>query len=215
MSREKSPVETFSGTTVDDELPDEELYNKFYYDRDIQALYATYSGRLDKFGFQAGLRGEYSHIETRSLGFGQSKGEVSPYKNDYFSLFPSVFLTYTLPAGNEIQVNYTRRISRPWGRQLNSFVNVTDSTNISYGNPYLDPEFSNAYELNYIKNWESHTLSISAYYRSTNDVIQRISYLDGNIMKSTYENVAKSQSAGTEKLFCPDIGFDDDGKFVL
>lgn len=198
MSREKSPVETFSGTTVDDELPDEELYNKFYYDRDIQALYATYSGRLDKFGFQAGLRGEYSHIETRSLGFGQSKGEVSPYKNDYFSLFPSVFLTYTLPAGNEIQVNYTRRISRPWGRQLNSFVNVTDSTNISYGNPYLDPEFSNAYELNYIKNWESHTLSISAYYRSTNDVIQRISYLDGNIMKSTYENVAKSQSAGTE-----------------
>lgn len=198
MSREKSPVETFSGTTVDDEQPDEELYNKFYYDRDIQALYATYSGRLDKFGFQAGLRGEYSHIETRSLGFGQSKGEVSPYKNDYFSLFPSVFLTYTLPAGNEIQVNYTRRISRPWGRQLNSFVNVTDSTNISYGNPYLDPEFSNAYELNYIKNWESHTLSISAYYRSTNDVIQRISYLDGNIMKSTYENVAKSQSAGTE-----------------
>lgn len=198
MSREKSPVETFSGTTVDDELPDEELYNKFYYDRDIQALYATYSGRLDKFGFQAGLRGEYSHIETRSLEFGQSKGEVSPYKNDYFSLFPSVFLTYTLPAGNEIQVNYTRRISRPWGRQLNSFVNVTDSTNISYGNPYLDPEFSNAYELNYIKNWESHTLSISAYYRSTNDVIQRISYLDGNIMKSTYENVAKSQSAGTE-----------------
>lgn len=198
MSREKSPVETFSGATAGDEQPDEELYNKFYYDRDIQALYATYSGRIDKFGYQAGLRGEYSHIETRSLGFGQSKGEVSPYNNDYFSLFPSVFLTYSLPAGNEIQVNYTRRISRPWGRQLNSFVNVTDSTNISYGNPYLDPEFSNAYEVNYIKNWESHTLSISAYYRSTNDVIQRISYLDGNIMKSTYENVAKSQSAGTE-----------------
>lgn len=198
MSREKSPVETFSGATAGDEQPDEELYNKFYYDRDIQALYATYSGRIDKFGFQAGLRGEYSHIETRSLGFGQSKGEVAPYDNDYFSLFPSVFLTYSLPAGNEIQVNYTRRISRPWGRLLNSFVNVTDSTNISYGNPYLDPEFSNAYELNYIKNWESHTLSVSVYYRSTNDVIQRISYLDGTIMKSTYENVAKSQSAGTE-----------------
>lgn len=198
ISRQKSPVETFSGVTAEEALPDIPLYNKFYYDQDIQAAYVTYSGRLDKFGFQAGLRGEYSSVKTRSLGYGETKGEVEPYKHDYFSLFPSVFLSYELPAGNEVQVNYTRRISRPWGRQLNPFENVTDSTNISFGNPYLDPEFSNAFELNYIKNWESHMLSVSAYYRNTDDVIQRISYLEGNVMKSTYENVAKSQSAGAE-----------------
>lgn len=198
ISRQKSPVETFSGVTAEEALPDIPLYNKFYYDQDIQAAYVTYSGRLDKFGFQAGLRGEYSSVKTRSLGYGETKGEVEPYKHDYFSLFPSVFLSYELPAGNEVQVNYTRRISRPWGRQLNPFENVTDSTNISFGNPYLDPEFSNAFELNYIKNWESHMLSVSAYYRNTDDVIQRINYLEGNVMKSTYENVAKSQSAGAE-----------------
>lgn len=198
ISRQKSPVETFSGATAEEALPDIPLYNKFYYDQDIQAAYVTYSGRIDKFGFQAGLRGEYSFVKTRSLGYGETKGEVEPYKHDYFSLFPSVFLSYELPAGNEVQVNYTRRISRPWGRQLNPFENVTDSTNISFGNPYLDPEFSNAFELNYIKNWESHMLSVSAYYRNTDDVIQRISYLEGNVMKSTYENVAKSQAAGAE-----------------
>lgn len=198
FTREKSPVETFSGLSAETAIPDEALYNKFYYDRDVQALYATYSGRIEKFGFQAGLRGEYSVIKTRSLGYAQTKEEVTPYKHDYFSFFPSVFLSYELPAGNEVQVNYTRRISRPWGRQLNPFVNVTDSTNISYGNPYLDAEFSNAFELNYIKNWESHLLSVSAYYRSTSDVIQRISYLEEEIMKSTFENVAKSQAAGVE-----------------
>ena len=53
-------------------------------------------------------------------------------------------------------------------------------------------------ELNYIKNWSAHTLTISLYYRNTNDVIQRISYLEDNIMKSTFENVAKTQSAGAE-----------------
>lgn len=109
-----------------------------------------------------------------------------------------MFLTYTLPAQNEIQLNYSRRINRPWGHQLNPFLNITDSTNISFGNPYLTPQYSNSMELNYIKNWEAHTLSVSAYYRNTDDVIQRISYLEDNIMKSTFENVAETQSAGVE-----------------
>lgn len=198
FSHQNSPVKTYSGETEEEASPDEALFNRFYYDQDIQAAYVNYAGRFNKFGFQAGVRGEYSHTNTKSLGFGQEKGDVPAYKEDYFSLFPSVFLSYELPAGHELQVNYTRRISRPWGHQLNPFVNITDSTNISFGNPYLDPEFSNAYEINYIKNWENHTLSVSAYYRNTNDVIQRIRYLEGEVMKSTYENVSKSQSAGAE-----------------
>lgn len=198
FSHQNSPVETYSGLTEEEAKPDEQLYNRFIYDQDIHALYLTYSGRINKFGAQFGLRGEYSEINTKSLGFGQEKSDVSPYKDDYFSLFPSLFLSYELPAGNEVQVNYTRRISRPWGHQLNSFQNVTDSTNISFGNPHLSPQYSNSFELNYIKNWASHTLSVSAYYRNTNDVIQRISYLEANVMKSTYENVAKTQSAGLE-----------------
>lgn len=198
FSRQNSPVETYSGQNAGDATFDKQLYNRFYYDQDIHAAYVTYSGRFGNFGYQGGLRGEYSRTDTRSLEFGQEKSDVKPYKDDYFSLFPSVFLTYTLPANNEIQINYTRRISRPWGRQLNPFMNITDSTNISFGNPYLTPQYSNSMELNYIKNWNAQTLSISAYYRNTNDVIQRISYLERDIMKSTFENVAKTQSAGTE-----------------
>ncbi len=198
FSRQKSPVETWAGETAENAEPETQLFNRFYYNQNVQALYATYSGRYGNFGYQAGLRGEYAQTNTRSLAFGQEKKDVSPYKDDYFSLFPSIFLTYSLPANHEVQVNYTRRISRPWGRQLNPFMNLTDSTNISYGNPYLDPQYSNSMELNYIKNWDAHTLTISAYYRNTNDVIQRISYRENNVLKTTYENVAKTQSAGTE-----------------
>ena len=198
FSRQESPVETKSGETAEDARPDEQLYNRFYYDQDIHALYATYSGRFGNFGYQAGLRGEYSHTDTRSLAYGQEKGEVSPYKDDYFSLFPSLFLSYSLPKNHEIQVNYTRRISRPRGWQLNPFMNMTDSLNISFGNPYLSPEYSNSFELNYIKTWEKHTLSVSTYYRNTDDVIQRIRYREGDVMKSTSANITQSSSAGAE-----------------
>lgn len=198
LSRQNSPVETYSGPTQADAKADPSLFNRFLYNQDIHALYATYSTKFGPLGLQAGLRGEYSKIDTKSLAYGQTEQDVTPYKHDYFSLFPSVFLSYSLPKDNEIQVNYTRRISRPWGGQLNSFMNITDSTNISFGNPRLSPQYSNAFELNYIKNWGLHLISVSGYYRNTNDVIQRIRFLEGDIMKSTYENVAKSQSAGVE-----------------
>ena len=198
LSNRKSPVETYSGTTEETAVLDELLFNKYIYNQNIHALYATYSTKLNQFGIQAGLRGEYTATETKSLGYGQRQSDVKPYKDDYFSLFPSLFLSYSLPENNEVQVNYTRRISRPRGWQLNPFVNMTDSLNISYGNPYLDPEFSNSFEVNYIKNWEKHTLSLSAYYRNTDDVIQRIRYREGDVMKSTSANITRSSSTGAE-----------------
>jgi outer membrane receptor protein involved in Fe transport len=196
LGREDSPVETFSGRTKDEAVATPELFNRFIYNQDIQALYSTYTGRLNKFGYQLGLRGEYSNIKTRSLGYGET--DVPFHNSDYFDWFPSLFLSYALPRDNEIQVNYTRRITRPRGPQINSFKNITDSTNISFGNPGLLPEYSNSFELNYIKSWTNHILSFSGYYRSTDNIVQRISYLDGNIMKSTFDNIAGTSSAGTE-----------------
>jgi len=198
LGREDSPVETYSGQTEMTAVFDNTLYNRFLYNRDIHAFYATYSGKWDALSYQVGLRGEYSNISTRSPGYGESKESVTPYKDDYFSLFPSAFLSYTLPNDNEVQINYTRRISRPWGGQLNPFMNITDSTNISFGNPYLTPQYSNAFELNYIKNWDNHLLSFSGYFRTTDDVIQQISYRDGDVMKSTFQNISQTTSAGTE-----------------
>jgi outer membrane receptor protein involved in Fe transport len=196
IGREDSPVETFSGTIKDDAVDTPELFNRFVYNQDIHALYSTYTGRLNNFGYQLGLRGEYSVVNTRSLGYNES--DVPFHSNNDLDLFPSIFLSYSLPEGNEIQVNYTRRITRPRGHQINSFKNITDSTNISFGNPDLLPEYSNSFELNYIKSWKSHIFSFSGYYRPTYNVVQRISYLDDNIMKSTFENIVGTSSAGTE-----------------
>ena len=198
FSKDESPVFTY--TDKAHSLLDESLFNRFIYNQDTHALYGTYSGRINKFGYQVGLRAEYWQTKTRSLDWAQENSATKPAytKKDFFSLFPSLFLSYSMDGGHEIQVNYTRRLRRPWGGQLNSFSNITDSTNISFGNPDLTPEYSNAYELNYIKNWDKHTLSVSGYYRTTEDVIERISYNVGNVIYTTSENVASSNSAGLE-----------------
>ena len=200
FSRENSPVSTFSDPNKQEEIVS--LYNRFVYNRDLHALYATYSGKLWKsFGYQVGLRGEYYKVSTNSYSKEVAGGdEISHFEplEPVFKLFPSVFLSYQLPGDNELQVNYTKRVRRPWGGQLNSFQNITDSTNIQFGNPLLKPEYSNAFEFNYLKSWENHMLSISAYYRTTDDIMQRVSYLQDGIMYSTTENVAQSQSSGVE-----------------
>ena len=200
LSDDNSPVITY--TDEEHTQLDEKQYNQFRYKQNIQALYTTYSGRIGKFGYQLGLRGEYWNVKTQSYGYEQEQsGNIPGYtSSNFFKLFPSAFLSYEITKGQEIQVNYTRRLRRPWGGQLNNFENISDSTNLSFGNPGLTPEYSNAYELNYLKNWDNHTLSLSGYYRTTEDVIERISYSSGvgRVIYTTFENVAKTQSAGLE-----------------
>lgn len=200
--RNNSPVSLYTGQAKTDLSFDADRYNRFLYNQDVHAAYLTYGGKIGNFSYQGGLRGEYTRITGQPVLWDVSIGgemNGTSYDNDYFRLFPSAFLSYALPHGNEIQLNYTRRITRPGVLQLNSFRNITDATNISYGNPELTPSYTNAFELNYIKSWDNHTLSASAYYRTSDDIIQQIRFMgEGNVMYSTFENVSQSQSAGLE-----------------
>lgn len=198
FEREDTPIETFSGITASSANLDTALYNRFMYNSDIHAIYGTFSGRSGKLNYQLGLRGEYLKVNTKSLAFGETEDGVSPFENEFWSLYPSAFVSYSLPGDNELQINYTRRVRRPRGGQLNSFRDITDPSNVSFGNPELDPQFSNAFELNYIKNWDEHMISLSAYYRNTNNEVERIRYLVDDVMYSTFENVAQSSSTGLE-----------------
>lgn len=198
FNREDTPNITYSGTGIADITLDTQLYNRFIYDNDINALYFTLGGNAGKFNFSAGLRGEAWQIRTRSLSWGQTEAEVPLFRKNTFSLFPSAFISWSLPHDNELQINYTRRIRRPWGGQLNSFENISNPTNISYGNPELQPEYSNSFEINYIKTWTQHMISFSGYLRHSSDVMNRISYLDGDVLYSTWANAGSQVNSGCE-----------------
>jgi hypothetical protein len=197
-SKENTPTDTYTGTTPADMVQNQALYNRFIYRNNITAFYATLGGKVKNFSFSAGLRAEAWQVRTRSLGFGEIEADVPEYKKNNFALFPSAFISWSLPHDNEMQVNYTRRIRRPWGGQLNSFHDISDPTNVSYGNPELEPQYSNAFELNYIKSWYSHMISVSAYVRTSSNMLNRISYLDKDVMYTTWANVADEVNSGCE-----------------
>lgn len=182
---------------------DQRYFNRFTYDNDVHALYATLSYNKDKIGVMAGVRGEYWRMETESLDWAQEHGAAAkdnPFKKDYFELFPSLFMSYQLTQTQQLQLNYTRRLRRPWGGELNNFRNTSDASIISFGNPELTPEYSSSFSLNYLKQWDMHSLLVSGYYRPTTDVIQRINYRGtaDQMMYRTPMNVAKSVSTGLE-----------------
>lgn len=205
FSHENSPQESYTDNTWNglNLTEDKDYFNRFIYDMDIHAVYATTTMKYGKVGIMAGLRGEYWTVNTESYTWEQEHDPTlrdQAFKKDYLQLFPSLFMSYQLDETQQLQLNYTRRLQRPWGGQLNSFKNTRDASIISYGNPELTPEYSHSFSLNYLKTWTEHSLLLSAYYRPTSDVIQNIKYQSGTdgMMYSTNENVAKSLSTGVE-----------------
>lgn len=197
-SHENSPVTTYTGVPNGTMTLDEGLFNRFIYNNNISALYLTLGGKVKDFSFSAGLRGEAWQVRTKSLAYGENSNDINWMKINKFALFPSVFLSYSLPYDNEVQINYTRRIRRPWGGQLNSFRDISDPANIRYGNPALQPQYTNSFELNYIKSWTMHMISVSAYLRQNSNVMSRISYLDNDVAYSTWDNVTEEVNSGVE-----------------
>jgi len=197
----KSPQETFFDKEM--QTPIIDFCNKVLYQQYVNALYAVYAGKYKNFNYQLGVRGEMTNTKINSLERtldGKNWSEIMPFDTTYYSVFPSVFLSYNFPKDHQLQVNYTRRISRPGGWRLNPFKNISDSTNIQFGNPYLMPEFSNAFELNYIKSWTNHIFSLSGYFRNTDGVMQRIRFMDKDTrqMYSTFTNISRNVSSGAE-----------------
>ena len=206
FSRENTPQESymentsFDGTNASE---DKLFFNRFIYKQDLHAFYTTLSYKFGALSLMGGLRGEYWRVNTESYTWEQEHDaslREQPFKKDYFQLFPSVFMSWQMTETQQLQLNYTRRLRRPWGGQLNSFRDTRDATTVSFGNPYLTPEFSNSFSLNYLKQWNDHSLLVSAYYRPTTDVIQRISYKnqEDGLFYQTSMNVAKSVSTGLE-----------------
>ena len=152
-------------------LPD--FTNVFEYDEDVHAAYGQYGNRFGQFSFLAGLRGEYSIVRTEL-----KESDFEPNERDYFNLFPSLFLNYDLSESNSIQTSYSRRIQRPRFWDLNPFFTYSDPRNFYSGNPNLDPEYTDSYEVNFLKIWDKATISSGIFYRHTTGVIQRVQYVN-------------------------------------
>lgn len=174
--------------------------NVFDYTEQIHAAYGIVGQQFGPVGVQAGLRAEQALID-----FTLSTTDED-YENNYFSLFPSAFLTYKLSDAHQVRLSYSKRINRPrtrgWFNQLSPFSDNSDPLFRREGNPRLKPEYIHATEISYTMNMGSATLTLSPYFRRTVDVVRFIDRIDEEtgITTVTFENLDKSDSWGAEAI---------------
>ena len=143
------------------------------YRQQVHALYATFGGKIvEGLTAQAGLRGEYSNVYGRDL-----QHNTDPVDRTYWQLYPTLHFSYDLTKTQSLQLSYSRRVQRPHPWDLNPYLRVESGQQLSFGNPFLDPEFTNAFELSYNVGFDKVNLFASLYYRQTNNMMTRYGFV--------------------------------------
>jgi hypothetical protein len=168
--------------------------NHFNYVETIYAAYLNWSGNITKkITLQAGVRGE----NTKSLGNSYTTGQVTP--NEYFNLFPSVFVQQKVSDNYNINYNYTRRLSRPNYGSLNPFRFYRDPYTWVEGNPYLRPQYAHVFS---VTQTFKKTYNLILGYTRTKDVISELPKIIADSAQTVYYtgNVNKSEFASATAI---------------
>ncbi|UOQ98382.1 TonB-dependent receptor [Hymenobacter sp. 5317J-9] len=184
-------IQTATGTDAPFVI-DQQRSNVFDYDQNVAAVYGTYGFPLGKkLNSRVGTRLERTDIVGRF-----QQNDITRFTSGYTSLLPNASISYTRKPGNTLRLAYSRRIQRPNIYYLNPYENRVDKFNISKGDPTLDPEFTDSYELNYSTFVKGSVLNFSLFTRQTNNAIEAVRSRSGETTLTTYANVARNHTYG-------------------
>eukprot|EP01089_Gocevia_fonbrunei_P022984 TRINITY_DN9506_c0_g1_i1.p1 TRINITY_DN9506_c0_g1~~TRINITY_DN9506_c0_g1_i1.p1 ORF type:complete len:532 (-),score=78.15 TRINITY_DN9506_c0_g1_i1:51-1646(-) len=172
------------------------------------AGYVNYLLEEEKYDIEAGLRAEQTDVF-----YDLDPANIYYPNNDdyeYFELFPSVRFTYKLNQNNKISAFYNRRVDRPGEPELRIFPKYDDPELLKVGNPYLRPQFTDAFEVAHKHSWGTGSLFSALYHRLINDQYMRIFSIDDSnpdydIVNRIYQNTGSASNTGIELLFSQDI----------
>lgn len=181
----------FFNATTGVPVPDLNKTNHFIYEENINAVYGNLSKKWDKFKVIAGLRVENTNVKGTQLTTNQIN------KRNYTQLFPSAVVAYDLTENSNLEINLSRRITRPSYNQLNPFKLYLDPTTMRAGNPDLNPQTTMNYELTYsLYNKYFATLSYSKTSDNITDILKPIVEGGQNVTVQTFENLNSASYFG-------------------
>lgn len=166
--------------------------NVFEWRQGVFGAYATGAWEGKKWGVKGGLRIEHTDLFTRL----EQTGETND--RNFTNLFPSLHSSYKFNDRLQLQAGYSRRIFRPRLWDLNPFFNIRNDFTIRAGNPDLQPQFTDAYELTTVYIAEKWSANIGLYYRYTTDVVERVLTVTDNVNLSRPENIGTDATTGLE-----------------
>lgn len=183
----------------------------FRYDELVAAAYVQFAGKIHKnLDYQVGLRSEYT------LAQGYISKTMLAFDKRYLQFFPTANLKWSPKSGLDFTLGYSRRIDRPGFWSLNPFPDYRDPFNVRQGNPDLNPEITDAFELSFSTMKGPHFFYASAYHRYTDGPIQRLISIDTlGIATVAQANFGFSHSSGLEMVYRARIKKVLSGTFTL
>ena len=161
--------------------------NSFDYNEEVYAAYAMFSKALGKFNVQAGLRMEHTMSTGNSITLDQI------VDREYTDFFPSLNVSHTIGDKHNLSYSYSRRLNRPNYDNLNPFVEFLDLYTFEKGNPFLNPQYADAFGVNY---GFGNSFFISANYSYTRDAITQVieQVSEENLSFQTIQNLDDQNS---------------------
>lgn len=165
--------------------------NHFIYEENINAVYGNVIKNWEKFKVNFGLRVENTNVTGNQLTTNQIN------KKNYTQLFPSAVFSYDLNDKNTVELNFSRRITRPTYKQLNPFKFYLDLTTYQAGNPDLNPQTTMNYEFTYsLSNKYFATLSYSKTKNNITDVLKPTVENGNIVVVQANENLSSASYFG-------------------
>ncbi|MEB8346215.1 outer membrane beta-barrel family protein [Flavobacteriaceae bacterium KMM 6898] len=168
------------------------------YDETVIAGYVNMVQKWEKFSLKAGIRGEQTNVVGKSFSI------VETNTQDYFELFPSLYLLYTQSENHSFSFDYGRKLSRPKYQDLNPFLYFLNENNFNQGNPNLKPNFSHKFNFNYTYKGEYF---LDLYYRDNGAYISTLSFQDNQnqTLREVRQNALESTSYGLDFTYIKSI----------
>ncbi|MFD1140414.1 TonB-dependent receptor domain-containing protein [Larkinella insperata] len=169
--------------------------NGLDYNQNVAGGYVSYTyTSKSKYTIKAGTRYEYTVIDAnfRSETPGQTI-DIPSYGN----LVPSINISKALKGGKTVKIAYNRRLQRPGIQFLNPNVNASNPQNITFGNPYLEPELTDNVELSSSVYIKKTYLNFSLFARRTDNSIESVrSTTQEGVITTTYQNIGHKENYG-------------------
>jgi outer membrane receptor for ferrienterochelin and colicin len=138
--------------------------NHFIYEENIMALYSDITKTIHNTTIQLGVRGEYTKTKGNSLTLDNI------VDRSYFKIFPTIYFQQKFSDNYQLELNYGKRIRRPSYSDMNPFRYYSTPYSYSEGNPFLQPEYTNSFEL--VHTFKNRYMVTFYYYSSKDEFLQ-------------------------------------------
>lgn len=174
--------------TTDNFVKDDALSLRYRHRNGIAAGYIEYMYKLKKFSLRSGLRFESSHVRVS-----YSDGKRESFSSTLNDWVPSLNLAYNITDTQMLRATYNLRIGRPDINLLSPYVDHTNPTSVSYGDPNLSSERAHNYGLNYSYFSQKFNLNVEGNYSVSTNGLTNYTFLKDGILHTTSSNSLHSK----------------------